>query len=357
MNKKIVSVFLLTTWLLAACAQAVTTPAPTSAPTSSEPRTLRVMVHDSFLASEDVIAQFEDENNVKVQFLASGDAGTALNKAILSKENPLADVFYGVDNTFLSRALQEDIFEPYKSPLLAKIPAEFQLDQQQRALPVDYGDVCLNYDKAYFADKQLAPPENLDDLYKPEYKGLLVVENPATSSPGLAFLLATIDNYGSDGYLIYWQKLVDNDVRVVNDWNAAYYTEFTRSGGTRPIVVSYASSPPAEVVFAEEPMDSPPTAAVTSSESCFRQIEFVGILKGTPNRDLAEKWVDFMLSTTFQEDVPLQMFVFPVNLDAKLPEVFTKFANIPELPAQVNPDEIAANREKWIADWTETVLK
>lgn len=357
MNNKILSVFLLAAWLLAACAQAGTPTKPAEQPTSSEPRTLRVMTHDSFLVSDRVVTQFEIENNVKVQFLSSGDAGTALNKAILSKDNPLADVFYGVDNTFLSRALQEGIFDAYNSPLLAKIPADFQLDPTQHALPVDYGDVCLNYDIAYFSDKQLPPPENLDDLYKPEYKGLLVVENPATSSPGLAFLLATIGSYGEDGYLSYWEKLVSNDVLVVNDWNAAYYTEFTRAGGTRPIVVSYASSPPAEVVFAENPIDKPPTAAITSPGSCFRQVEFVGILKGTRNRDLAEKWVDYMLSTTFQEDVPLQMFVFPVNSDAKLPEVFTKFAAIPTQPATVSPEDITANREKWIADWTELVLK
>jgi thiamine transport system substrate-binding protein len=240
---------------------------------------------------------------------------------------------------------------------LSKIPAEFQLDEEQRALPVDYGDVCLNYDIAYFAEKQLPPPENLDDLLKPEYKGLLVVENPSTSSPGLAFLLATVDQYGADGYLAYWEQLVGNDVKVVNDWNTAYYTEFTRSGGTRPIVISYASSPPAEVIFAEEPLDTAPTAAVTSAGSCFRQVEFVGILKGTPNRDLAEKWIDFMLSVPFQEDVPLQMFVFPVNSDAKLPDVFAQFASISAQPAQISPDEIAANRDQWIAAWTETVLK
>lgn len=357
MNKKFLLMILIIVWLLSACASSESTPTPGSQPTSSEPRTLRVMTHDSFLASEEVIAQFESENNVKVQFLSSGDAGAALNKAILSKDNPLADVFYGVDNTFLSRALQEDIFESYNSPLLEKIPAEFHLDPEQRALPVDFGDVCLNYDINYFAEKQINPPETLDDLLKPEYKGLLVVEDPSTSSPGLAFLLATVAKYGESGYLQYWEGLVANDVRVVNDWNTAYYTEFTRSGGARPIVVSYASSPPAEVVFAEEPIDSPPTAAVTTAESCFRQIEFVGILKGTTNRDLAEKWVDFMLSTTFQEDVPLQMFVFPVNTDAKLPEVFVNFASISSQPAQIDPEYIAANREKWIADWTETVLK
>jgi thiamine transport system substrate-binding protein len=357
MNRITFWVSLLAILLLTACAESETTEQPTAVATSSEPRTLRVMTHDSFLASEDVIAQFENENNVKVQFLAAGDAGTALNKAILSKNNPLADVFYGVDNSFLSRALEEDIFESYNSPLLAKIPAEFQLDSQQRALPVDFGDVCLNYDIAYFEGKQLQPPANLDDLLNPKYKSLLAVENPAISSPGRAFLLATIDKYGTDGYLEYWQGLVDNDVLVVNDWNAAYYTEFTRSGGTRPIIVSYASSPPAEVVFAEQPIDSPPTAAVTSDGSCFRQIEFAGILKGTPNRDLAEKWIDFMLSVPFQKDVPLQMFVFPVNSDAVLPEVFTKFASIPAKPAQISPEEIAANQEGWITDWTETVLK
>lgn len=181
--------------LSAACSQATETPAG--------PRSLSVMTHDSFAVSEEVIAQFEQENNVKVTFLKSGDAGTALNKAILSKGNPLADVFYGVDNTFLSRALEEGVFEPYNSPLLDKIPAAFVLDPSHQALPVDYGDVCLNYDKGYFAEHNQAPPEKLEDLLKPEYRGLLVVENPATSSPGLAFLLATIARFGDPGYLEY----------------------------------------------------------------------------------------------------------------------------------------------------------
>lgn len=353
MTKKFV-IFFLVVWILAAC---TSNPAATTGVTPGEARTLRVMTHDSFAVSEAVITKFEVEHNVKVKILKSGDAGTTLNTAILSKNNPLADVFYGVDNTFLSRALEEDIFEVYKSPLLAEIPDIFMLDPKLRALPIDYGDVCLNYDIAYFTDKNLPPPANLGDLLKPEYKHLLAVENPATSSPGLAFLLATIDNYGTDGYLDYWQGLKENGVVVVNDWNTAYYTEFTRSGGTRPIIVSYSSSPPAEVVFAEQPLEQPPTAAVTSDGACFRQIEFAGILKGTQNRDLAEKWIDFMLSTAFQEDLPLQMFVFPVNSEAKLPEVYTRFASIPALPAEVSPDEIAANREKWIADWIEVVLK
>jgi thiamine transport system substrate-binding protein len=354
MSHKLLFTLLALVFVLAAC-QPAATPTPTATP--SGPRTLTVMTHDSFAISEEVLAAFEQANNVTVQFLAAGDTGTALNKAILAKNNPLADVFYGVDNTFLSRALAEGIFEPYNAPALADIPAAFQLDPQQRALPVDYGDVCLNYDVAALADAGLTPPASLEDLLTPEYKGLLVVQNPATSSPGLAFLLATVAHFGEDGYLNFWKDLRANDVKVVDGWETAYYTEFTRAGGTRPIVVSYSSSPAFEVIYADPPVSEPPTAAIVADETCFRQIEFVGILAGGKNRDLAEKWVDFMLSTAFQEDMPLQMFVFPVNPAASLNEQFTAFLVNPTQPATLAPDLIAANREKWINAWTETVVR
>lgn len=326
---------------------------------STEQRTLTVLTHDSFAISEAVIEQFEEENNVKVEFILSGDTGSALNKVILTKDAPLGDVFYGVDNTFLSRALDEDIFEAYDSPLLASIPDEFKLDDQNRTLPVDFGDVCINYDKAYFASHDLAVPQSLDDLLKSEYNGLLVVENPATSSPGLAFLLATIAQYGEDGYLDYWQQLKDNGVVVVNDWNTAYYTNFSASTGKgpQPMAVSYATSPAVEVVYAAEPLDESPTASVIGENTCFRQIEFVGILKGTENRDLAEKFIDFMLNVPFQEDIPMNMYVFPVNQDASLPEEFVKYIQIPDSPATLSSDLVIAERENWISAWQDVVLK
>ena len=180
-------------FLLASCA-------PTPPPTG--PQTITVMTHDSFAISEDVVKAFEAENNAKVSFIQSGDAGSMLNQAVLTKDAPIADVLFGVDNTFLSRALEADIFEAYASPALTDIANEFKLDSSNRALPVDYGDVCINYDKAYFAENNLAVPQSFEELAKPEYKGLLVVENPATSSPGLAFLLATRAHFG-DGYLDY----------------------------------------------------------------------------------------------------------------------------------------------------------
>ncbi len=323
----------------------------------SGPRVLTIMTHDSFSASDEVIAAFEMQHDVEIQFLKSGDTGTAVNRAILAGDNPLADVFYGVDNTFLSRALEEDIFEPYASPLLDEIPDAFKLDPENRALPVDYGDVCLNYDVAYLEALGLQPPQSLEALLDDAYRGLLAVENPATSSPGLAFLFTTIGHFGEDRYLDFWAALVENDVLVVNDWETTYYAEFTRYGGTRPIIVSYGSSPPFEVVFAENPIDEPPTAAVVADDTCFRQIEFVGILKGTRNRRLAEAWIDFMLSTTFQEDLPLQMYVFPVNPQAQLDPIFTDYLAIPDHPAFVSPTAIAENREAWIEAWTETVLR
>ena len=325
--------------------------------TSVQPKILNVMTHDSFAVSQNVLDAFQGEHQVTVKFIKAGDTGTAVNKAALSKGAPLADVFYGVDNTFLGRALKEDIFEPYKSLNLSDIPFDFFLDPEYRVLPVNYGDVCLNYDISYFSGNELEPPQNLDDLIKPAYKGLTVVENPATSSPGLAFLLATIGTYGEGDYLDYWIKLVENDVKVVNDWETAYYGDFSRWGGTRPIVVSYGSSPPFEIIFAEEPLNEAPTAAVTGDGSCFRQIEFVGILKGTKNRDLAEKFIDFMLSPTFQEDIPLQMYVFPVNKKAVLDETFVKYLAVPESPVILDPVTLDTNREKWINDWTVAVLR
>ncbi|MCB1281458.1 MAG: thiamine ABC transporter substrate-binding protein, partial [Salinibacterium sp.] len=261
MQRFLIYVILALCLPLAACQGQAEAPAKTTSETSAaveevaaeaepagEPAVITLMSHDSFNVSEAVLAEFEAAHNATIELLPSGDAGAALNQAILSKNNPLADVFFGVDNTFLSRALNEGIFEPYSSPLLADIPADLQLDPEHRLLPVDFGDVCLNYDKAWFAEQGLEPPADLAALADPAYQGLTVVQNPATSSPGLAFLLATIGTFGEEGYQAYWQSLRENDVLVTNGWEDAYWGQFSgASDGERPIVVSYASSPPAEV--------------------------------------------------------------------------------------------------------------
>jgi thiamine transport system substrate-binding protein len=383
MKYQVLACITVAVMLAAACTPTTpsTTPAPTNAaatpgpvptpttsplaqpvlplPTPGEARTLTILTHESFALSDAVMQQFEQANNVKVQLIKQGDAGQALNRAILTQDNPEADVLFGVDNTFLSRALDANILDPYKPPALSEMPAEYQLDPQSRLIPIDFGDVCLNIDKAYFAQKQLALPQSLADLTRPEYKNLLVVEDPAASSPGLAFMLATISALGEDKWLDYWKQLKANGVKVVEDWNTAYYTEFSGSSGKgpRPIVVSYASSPPAEVVFANAPIDEPPTVSIVAPKTCFRQIEFAGILKGTQNRDVAEKWIDFMLGLPYQEDLPLNQFVYPINPQAKLPDVFVKWSKIADQPANLAPDVIAKNRDRWLEAWTNTVLR
>lgn len=328
-------------------------------PTATGPRTLRVMTYSSFSVSEEVIAEFEQAHNAKLQFLDAGDTGQMLNQAILSQQNPQADVMYGIDNTFLSRALAADIFVAYEPTTLANIPAQYHLDSQYRVVPTDFGDVCLNYDKAYFAAHNLPVPHSLADLTQAAYKGLLVVEHPAASSPGLAFLLVTINEYGADGYLDYWYDLCANDVLVVEDWNTAYYSEFSGgaySEGTRPLVVSYATSPAAEVYFSDGTLSKPPTGAILNAGMCFRQIEFAGILKNGQNLDLAQAFLDFLLDTPFQQDIPLQMWVFPTHADAKLPQIFTDFAVQAQTPATVSTTAIEQNREAWIQAWEEVVL-
>jgi len=345
----------------AACGSDVNTSSTATEPppSPSNPKTITLVTHESFALSEDVLAAFTAETGITVELLTSGDAGTALNQSILSAGNPLGDVIFGIDNTLMSRALEANILDAYESPLLAEIPDEFKLDDTHRLLPVSVGDVCLNYDVGYFTDNGIAPPQSLGDLTDPALKGLLVVQNPATSSPGLAFLLASIAEFGFDGdytWKSFWADLRANGVRVSPGWTEAYYGDFTwAGGGDRPIVVSYASSPPAEVFFAEPRPAAAPTAVVEAS--CFRQQEFVGILSGTNETAAAQMFVDFLLGVDAQNDIPWNMFVFPVNSLATPPPEFVEFSLIPDNPLSVPSVAIEASREGWIEDWTDIVVR
>jgi len=321
------------------------------------PVRLTLVTHDSFDVSEEVLAAFTEETGIELEVLPAGDVGTMVNQAVLTKGSPQGDVMYGVDSTFLSRALAEDLFVPYESPALDGVDPELVLDPEHRVTPVDTGDVCLNYDKAGLAAAGLEPPASLADLADPAYAGTLVVQNPATSSPGLAYLLATIAEFGEDGWQAHWRALRENDVLVAAGWEEAYYTSFSGAAGSpgdRPIVVSYATSPPAEVIFAEERPAEAPTGVVEAS--CYRQVELAGILRGTEREEEARELVDFLLSPTFQEDVPLSMFVHPVT-DVELPPEFVEHGVQAEDPYLLDADLVAERRDDWIEEWTEIVLR
>lgn len=330
-------------------------------------REVTLVTHDSFAVSDAVLQRFTDETGYTVNVLRGGDAGVMVNQAILTKDDPQGDVLFGVDNTLLSRALDEGLFTPYEARGLDRVPGELRLDGDgHRVTPVDTGDVCVNYDRAYFADRGLAPPETLDDLADPAYRDLLVVENAATSSPGLAFLLGTVAAYGEDGWEDYWERLADNGVEVVDGWEQAYNERFSGAGngGDKPLVVSYASSPPVGLVYGDPPLadlteDRWPQQAPTgvAASTCFRQIEFAGLLAGAGNPEGGRALLDFLLSRAFQEDMPLSMFVNPVRDDATLPEEFTRYAGQAENPQTLAPETIAGGREEWIEAWTSLVLR
>ncbi len=303
---------------------------------TAEQRSVTLLAYDAFTPQEGIFESFTAETGIDVNIVTGGDTGTLVSKAILTAGNPEADVLWGVDNTFLARVQDADVLDSYEA--------------------VDTGDVCINVHDAHFNNAGISKPFALADLVKPEYKDMLVVQDPRTSSPGLAFLLATIATYGNDGWRNYWSQLRSNGVKIVNDWTTAYTVEFSGSSGngSRPLVVSYGSSPPAEVLYSDPPVSEPPTSVMESS--CFRQIEYVGRLRGAPHPEEADLLVEFLLGKTFQESMPLSLFVFPVNDSAVLPEVFEKFAAKPENPLTIEADEIAANREEWIEQWADSAL-
>jgi len=304
--------------------------------TDATPKEVTLLAYDAFTPQDKIFDAFTEATGAKVKVVTGGDSGALISKAILTAGDPEGDVLWGLDNTLLSRAQKAQLLTSYK--------------------PVDYGDICVNYDKQWFASRNVAPPTSLEDLALPAYKNLLSVQDPVASSPGLGFLLGTIAHFGADNWQNYWKSLKANGVHVSPDWTTAYTIDFSGSSGKGkyPLVVSYGSSPPAEVLYAEKPINTPPTAVIEST--CFRQTEYVGAFRGTRNPILAALLISFLLDVPFQESMPLSLFVFPVNKQATLPELFTKFAVAPKNPLTLDPTEIEKNRDSWLSSWRDIIL-
>lgn len=313
--------------------------------------TINLATHDSFALTDGIFDEFTQKTGIIVEQVAVGDAGLLVSQSIFTKDTPTADVLFGIDNSFLCRGLEAALFQPYASPVLVDIDDALELDPFNRVTPIDFGDVCVNY---WSSELPGNAPASLDDLIDPANTAQFVTMNPETSSPGFAFLLATIAKYGEDGWEQYWQSLVDNEVSITAGWEDAYYGEFTAGGGDRSIVTSYASSPPAEFLFADPPVDAPPTGVL--ADSCFRQIEFAGVLAGTEHPEAAARLIDYMLSTKVQEDIPLNMFVYPANSKAALPDSFVKFGPLVDDALSLDPALIEANRDDWTDQWNTIVL-
>lgn len=322
-----------------------------------DPTEVVLITHDSFAMSDELKAAFEEQTGLTLTIRSGGDAVEALNQAILTVDNPQGDVFFGVDDITLSRAFAADLFQPHTAAGLDRVQERLRLDPENRVTPIDHGAVCVNYDAEWFEDEGLALPTNLADLADPAYEGLLVVQNPASSTPGLNFVTATIAEFGEDGWLDYWRRLRANDVLVTAGWSDAYYTAFSgpSSEGDRPLVVSYGSSPPFEVDGSGDLPEQGPTGTIEST--CTRQVEFAGILANAKNPDGAGQLIDFLLSDAFQESIPFSMYVFPAVDSVSLPEIFERYATIPTNPYALDPALIDANRETWIEQWTDVVIR
>lgn len=321
--------------------------------TSGEPQAptqVVVLTHGSFAIPDELVEAFEASSGYEVQFVASDDGGTLVNQVILTEGAPLGDVVFGIDNTFASRIADAGVLQEYTSAAPAAADGALASFGGGAVLtPIDFSDVCLNVDLTYFAAAGIDLPVTLDDLTRPEYKDLLSVTNPATSSPGLAFLLATVSAKG-DAWPEYWAALRGNGVRVTGSWSDTYFVDFSAPnyGGDRPIVLSYASSPPSEVIEGE-----PTTAALL--DTCFRQVEYAGVLKGAANPEGAMAVIDWMLSDAFQSAVPESMYVYPVSSTATIPADWERFAPLAANPWPMSPDQITAIRDDLIREWT-TVL-
>ena len=319
--------------------------------TASDQASKRVVLvtHESFVLPDELQQKFEQESGYELETRASGDAGALTNKLVLTKDNPLGDVAFGVDNTFASRALDEGVFAPYA----AKLPEgadQFLLDgdEDQALTPIDNANVCVNVDDTWFADKGVAPPKTLDDLYKPAYRDLFVTSGAATSSPGMAFLLTTVAAYGAK-WPDYWERLMRNGTKLTDGWSDAYQVDFTQGGGKgdRPIVLSYDSSPAFTIA------DDGTSTTSALLDTCFRQVEYAGVLEGAENPDGAKALVDFLLTPEVQAALPDSMYVFPVDSSVELPADWAKFAKQPTDPFAVDPADIAEHRDEWLRVWSD----
>jgi thiamine transport system substrate-binding protein len=317
-------------------------------------RRVVLVTHESFVMSEELQKRFEDESGYDLEVKASGDAGALTNKLVLTKDDPTGDAVFGIDNTFGSRAIDEGVVEPYDAALPEGADRfELEGDDEHALTPVDTGNVCVNVDNTWFAGHDVPEPTTLDDLTQPAYRDLFVTPGATTSSPGLAFLLATVAAYGEDGWQDYWTDLMANGAKLTQGWSDAYEVDFTQGGGSgdRPIVLSYDSSP----AFTVDGKGGTTTSALL--DTCFRQVEYAGVLAGAENPQGARALVDFLLSRPFQDALPESMYVFPVDSAAELPPDWAQFAVQPDQPLTVDPAEIAAHRDEWLREWSDVTSR
>jgi thiamine transport system substrate-binding protein len=319
-----------------------------ASPAVEQEAQLVVYAYDSFVAEWGpaplIVPKFEEEHGVRVEVISVGDAGQVLNRAILEKDDPKADIIVGIDNNMLSRALEESVLQRYRSPNLDAVPQWLIFDDSHSVTPFDYGYFAFVFDSEALAN----PPSSLEELTDSRFRKRIIVQDPRTSSPGLGFLLWTVAVYGEQ-YLEYWRRLEPNLLTITAGWDTAYGM-FT--SGEAPMVLSYTTSP----AYHAEYEQTDRFRALLFDEGHYLQVEGMGILRGAPHPVAARKFIDFILTEEFQTEIPLTNWMYPVDPEVGTPDSF-RFAPKPDRSLQLQAEEIRTNRDRWIDAWVKQVSR
>ncbi|QDX40175.1 thiamine ABC transporter substrate binding subunit [Salarchaeum sp. JOR-1] len=331
------------------------TTADTTTGTTREPdEPLTVATYDSFFGDEGTAGHWlkrawEAEHDTTIEFTAPANG---INEFISRKKQNAgidADLFVGLNTGELVRVDEElpdaRLFDTVADDLshASRIKDSLQIDPRRRALPYDTGYISLVYDST-----DIAEPQTFDDLTKPAYEGALLAENAQTSDPGRAFLLWTIHEMGEDGYLDYWQDLVANDVRILDDWQPAYNAYLNNE---RPMVVSYST----DQVYYHDEGQLPHHQIGFLNDQGYANPEAMARFADTNQPETAAAFMDFVLTDEAQANIAVNNVQFPATTTADLPDEYDQYAKEPPEPVTFTYEELAGNLDGWINEWARQI--
>jgi len=290
-----------------------------------------------------IIPKFEEQCNCKIKMVSKGDAGQVLTTLVLEKENPKADVVIGLDNSLIQKAIEKKVLEEFTPKNIGIVPKDIGFYKKGFLTPFDYGFIAFVFD----SKKIEAELNEFDSLLDSRLEKKIVIQNPRTSSPGLALLFWSIEVYGDPGYKEFWKEFKPNILVVTDGWDES--AGLFRAGEA-PMYLSYATSP----AYYAEFEDINHFLAAEFEEGHYIQVEGIGIVKGTKNRKLAEQFIEFMLTEEAQKEIPFTQFMFPVNKNIELPKAF-EYAVMPDKKLELDPELIEEKQEEWISEWEKII--